>query len=81
MVNLKRLGFPRNKLTYIPKEIGELTKLQSLSLGGNQIKRIPKEIGRLINLTNLYVWGTDSQYFQKKFELMAVMFTGKFNQI
>ena len=41
------------KITYIPKEIGNLTNLTSLYLDSNQIKELPKEIGNLTNLTSL----------------------------
>jgi len=44
----------------IPPEIGCLTKLTYLSLGGNQLTgEIPSEIGNLTNLTHLYLGWND----------------------
>jgi Leucine-rich repeat (LRR) protein len=36
-----------NKLTSLPKEIGDLKQLKKLSLIGNQLTSLPKEIGDL----------------------------------
>jgi Leucine-rich repeat (LRR) protein len=42
-----------DKLTTLPKEIGNLINLQELDISYNKVKIIPKEIGNLINLQNL----------------------------
>ncbi len=55
LYNLKELNLSDNKLTDIPKEIGNLTNLQVLNLNGNELTDIPKEIGGLINLQELYL--------------------------
>ena len=48
--NLNNLYLSCNKLTYIPHEIGKLTKLTNLNLSSNQLKSLSYEI---LNLTNL----------------------------
>ncbi|MCQ3937083.1 MAG: hypothetical protein DPW18_08565, partial [Chloroflexi bacterium] len=46
-----------NKLASLPKEIGQLQNLTSLSLSDNQLASLPKEIGQLQNLTSLNLSG------------------------
>ena len=40
-------------LTTIPSELGQLTKLEQLSLWGNKLSTIPQELGQLTNLQEL----------------------------
>ena len=47
-----------NRLTTLPPEIGQLTNLQTLSLGGNQLTTLPPEIGQLTNLQTLLIDGS-----------------------
>jgi len=42
-------------LTEIPKEIGNIKKLEKLSLFNNQLTEIPEELGNLTNLQELYL--------------------------
>ena len=42
-------------LKIIPKEFGQLTKLQELDLSNNQLTTIPKELGQLTNLQRFYL--------------------------
>jgi hypothetical protein len=58
--NLETLQLSRGNITYIPKEIGKLKKLKSLTLGnstdecrGNKVKIVPKEIGKCESLEYL----------------------------
>jgi len=44
-----------NRVSELPKEIGNLVNLTFLSLQQHQITKIPKEIGNLVNLTVLYL--------------------------
>lgn len=44
---LEVLSVPKNKLTSIPKEIGDCKSLVFLNLVGNKITEIPEEIGQL----------------------------------
>ena len=53
LLNTKELDLNNNKLTKIPKEIGNLKNLKKLYLSGNQLTEIPKEIGNLKNLQKL----------------------------
>ena len=48
--DLKRLHLQYNKLTVIPKELGQLVNLKRLFLENNELKEIPKELGRLVKL-------------------------------
>jgi Leucine-rich repeat (LRR) protein len=50
----------------LPKEIGQLSNLTSLSLGNNQLTSLPKEIGQLSNLTDLYLSDNQLTSFPKE---------------
>jgi len=41
----------------VPAEIGQLTSLEELGLGGNQLTSLPAEIGQLTSLTYLNIIG------------------------
>ncbi|HEX9991123.1 MAG TPA: COR domain-containing protein [Chloroflexia bacterium] len=41
----------------MPREIGQLTNLQTLNLSSNQLTQLPREIGQLTNLQNLRLNG------------------------
>ena len=45
------------KITYIPKEIGNLTNLTELNLCCNKLTKLPNSIGNLTNLTELSLGG------------------------
>ncbi len=40
-------------ITQLPEQIGQLTNLQLLHLGGNQLSTLPEQIGQLVNLQRL----------------------------
>ncbi|MDM8569280.1 COR domain-containing protein, partial [Thiotrichales bacterium HSG1] len=44
-----------NKLTILPKWLGELTQLQELRIYGNQITKLPDSLNKLQNLRRLYL--------------------------
>ena len=50
---IQKIGIRHNRLTYFPKEIGNLYNLTYLDLSYNMIDEIPKEISNLYNLTYL----------------------------
>ena len=39
----------------VPAEVGALSALRELSLGGNQLTSVPAEIGQLTSLVELYL--------------------------
>jgi Leucine-rich repeat (LRR) protein len=55
MYNIKLLNLNHNKLSKIPKEIGQLKHLHFLYLNDNELSEIPKEIGQLQQLQLLYL--------------------------
>jgi hypothetical protein len=53
LINLKKLDFGLNSISFIHTEIGNLINLKNLDFFSNPITFIPTEIGNLINLENL----------------------------
>jgi Leucine-rich repeat (LRR) protein len=51
--NFEDFSFPGNNLTELPREIGQLQKLQTLNLRDSQITELPPEIAQLQNLKTL----------------------------
>ncbi|XP_026787447.3 leucine-rich repeat-containing protein 58a [Pangasianodon hypophthalmus] len=54
---IETLNLSGNRFREIPKQLLELSRLQSLSMGGNRLKSIPAEIGNLTSLEMLYLGG------------------------
>ncbi|EMO87134.1 leucine rich repeat protein [Leptospira noguchii str. 2001034031] len=48
------MGLINNQLKTLPKEIGQLENLRTLSLTYNQLKTLPKEIRQLQNLQTVF---------------------------
>ena len=57
--NAVSLDLSFNQLRYLPPEIGQLTRLQSLYLNDNELGQIPPELGRLTNLKYLDLFSND----------------------
>lgn len=55
LINLVKLVLDDNHFTYLPPQIGKLTKLQHLSCKNNQLTTLPDEIGQLVELRVLDV--------------------------
>ena len=56
-----------NNLTNLPKEIGNLTQLNTLYLTHNNLTELPTEIGNLNNLKFLDLSNNDLKYNTKVF--------------
>jgi|GEM_PF-4490070 len=63
------------KMTYIPKEIGNMTNLRELWLSFNQIKEIPSSIGNLTNLEKLYLSGNKIKEIPQKLNRLKKLYT------
>jgi hypothetical protein len=50
---IRELNLTGNKLTQLPKEIGNMVNLEKLLLNKNQLTELPKEIGKLKKLKSL----------------------------
>ncbi|WP_428841815.1 leucine-rich repeat domain-containing protein [Leptospira santarosai] len=80
-VRVLDLGPPEggNKLTTLPKEIGNLQNLQELNLNSNQFTTLPEEIGNLQKLQTLYLGGnpflrSQKEKIQKLFPNVRIIF-------
>ncbi|KEF36653.1 small GTP-binding protein domain [Schinkia azotoformans MEV2011] len=56
----------RNEFVTLPSEIGELTKLKSISLYGTKLKYLPKELCNLQNLISINLNGCDFKEFPEE---------------
>lgn len=57
LINLEKLNLSDNHLTYLPCEIGKLTKLIYFELYGNNLTSLPDEFSNLIDLQKLSLYG------------------------
>src|SRR5262249_5770576 len=55
LARLESLRLSHNRLTQLPKWIGQLAQLKRLHLNSNQLARIPESIGQLAQLEELYL--------------------------
>jgi len=55
LVKLEDLFMPRNLLTTIPKDIGNLINLRRVSFAGNKMKSLPNEIGEWTKIEEVYL--------------------------
>ena len=65
--HLEYLDVSNSDITSIPENIGALTSLKALYLGGNGISEIPPSFGRLKNLRALDLGCTDVEALPKEF--------------
>ena len=63
---VKHIQLSQQGITYIPKEIGNLTNLDTLHLEGNAIQELPKEFVNLEKLTYLYLQDNNLQRFPEE---------------
>ncbi|MFM5896156.1 MAG: leucine-rich repeat domain-containing protein, partial [Dolichospermum sp.] len=57
------LDLSNNQISSLPREIGQLTNLQSLNIYNNQISSLPPEIGQLTNLQSLNIYNNQISSF------------------
>lgn len=70
---LQNLEISNRKYSVIPKEIGQLANLRSLTIYGLQNKSFPREIGQLINLRSLTATNDKDEFLVNR--------TGKFSKL
>ncbi len=63
---IQTLNLYSNKLTQIPKEIGDMVNLKELNLGKNPFTQLPKEVGKLKNLEKLTLFTNEITQLPKE---------------
>jgi leucine-rich repeat protein SHOC2 len=67
LTNLKSLILEKNKIEFIPKEIGKLKNLQILKLNENKLENIPTDLELLKETTWINLTSNPFLYFDKCF--------------
>lgn len=72
LFNQKKIEFTYSAITFLPEGIGDLPKLESLSLRGNRIPKLPIALKRLISLKILDLDTTNFQVDSVVWEITSL---------
>src|ERR1700679_1723986 len=72
-MDITKIYLENGNLRSMPKEFGQLTMLQTLSLYNNKLKSIPKELGQLSMLQELSLYNNQLQSIPKEIGLLTML--------
>ena len=55
MKHLKKMSLCENQIKYLPREIGDMARIETLHLLGNRLMELPDTLGKLTTLRELWL--------------------------